>query len=563
MGIGLNRRQRLPDSLRGGDMSTPLTRSRFSISARGLVLFVLGLIAEGIVFAFALTRPALAWGLGTFLLIAALGVVAYVLVAFIPQKNAEKHSQEIERSFAEQCGALKDALDDLKKGDLVRTAGARGPLSTDFRVKVRSAVRALDGLVRQIQLNSVEVATAAQNVHETSSDLAAGGAEQAAAVVEITATMEELARTAAQIASNASNQAQLAGRAAAAGNEGAAAVEAALAGMEVVQERMQVIASRTEALGKRSREIYGILDLINEIAQETHILALNAAIEATAAGENGERFGVVAEEVRRLSDRSKESVGSVRTLLDDFSSSLRAAVIATEEGSKAATQALEQTTSASQAIEQLRDALTETADASREISQATQEQQTASDQVVLTVKDVREVIQRASEGLKELSNAADQLSQVALSIQLLTQAFRIDSPRSLKHILLNWAERLRGFTIHGEVVEGVLKELVAACPYVELAYVVDQRGAMVGFRVNTGLIGERELPEEIGIGKVYSDRPWFQGMLHGQESIVTPVYDSLLTHERCFTVATYIPDAQSSFDGILGVDINVRHWTHI
>ena len=230
---------------------------------------------------------------------------------------------------------------------------------------------------------------------------------------------------------------------------------------------------------------------------------------------------------------------------------------------KAATQALQQTTSAAQAIEQLRDALTETADASREISQATQEQQTASDQVVLTVKDVREVIQRASQGLKELSEAADELSQVALSIQLLTQAFRINSPRSLKHVLLGWAERLRGFTIHGEVVDGVLKELVSACPYVELAYVVDQRGAMVGFRVNAELISEQDLPDEIGIGKVYADRPWFQGMLHGQESIVTPVYSSLLTDERCFTVATYIPDAGSSFDGILGVDINVRHWTHI
>ncbi|NOZ79824.1 MAG: hypothetical protein GXP48_11730 [Acidobacteria bacterium] len=538
-------------------------KKRMSTSTLGLILFALGILAEGVVLEVALPDNTPPLAIGAFPLIAAVGLLAYVLAVFLPQRHEARRARDTEEFYVSQCAALQDALDDLRKGDLVRTVGDRLSMSPEFKKRVGAAVRALDGLIRQIQLSSVEVATAAQSILDTSSELAAGGSEQAAAVIEITATMEELARTAAQIASNASNQAQLAGRAAASGNEGAAAVDAALGGMEVVQERMQVIASRTEALGKRSREIYGILDLINEIAQETHILALNAAIEATAAGDSGERFGVVAEEVRRLAERSKESVGSVRTLLDDFSSSLRSAVIATEEGGKAATQALKQTAAAAQAIEQLRDALTETADASREISQATQEQQTASDQVVLTVKDVGEVIQRASQGLKELSGAADQLSQVALSIQLLTQAFRIASPRSLKHVLLGWAERLQGFTIHGEVVDGVLKELVTACPYVELAYVVDRRGAMVGFRINKELIAERELPDEIGIGKVYADRPWFQGVSHGLESIVTPVYSSLLTDERCFTVATSIPDAGSGFDGILGVDINVRHWTHI
>jgi len=535
-----------------------------SLSTRGLGIFAVVILAEGALLELALPRGAPAWAVAGFPVLVAVGLLAYALAVFVPQRSLERTSQEIQQSFERQRHALKEALEDLRTGDLVRTLKEREGMSPEFRAKVRAAVRALNGLIRQIQISSVDIATAAQQVLETSSELASGSSEQSAAVVEITATMEELARTAAQIAHNASVQADLAAKAEQSGDGGAAAVEAALAGMNVVQQKMEVIAARTDALGKRSREIYGVLDLINEIAQETHILALNAAIEAAAAGEKGERFGVVAEEVRRLAERSKESVESVRALVNDFSSSLRSAVVATEEGAKAATQALERTRAAAEAIEQLRGALGETARASREISLATEEQRTASDQVVVTVKEVAEVVQRASEGLKEFSGAANRLNQVALGIQLLTQSFRIDSPRSLKHVLLAWAERLRGFTSHGEVVDGVLKELIEQCPYVELAYVVDRRGAMVGFRTNEGLLGDREIPADVGVGKIYAERPWFQAMARGQESIVTPVYDSLLTGESCFTVATQVPEEKGEGGGgVLGIDVNVKHWTRI
>ena len=85
-----------------------------------------------------------------------------------------------------------------------------------------------------------------------------------------------------------------------------------------MQKRITAISQRADALGTRSKEIYRVLELITEIAQETHILSLNAAIEAVAAGADGRRFAVVAEEVRHLAHRSQESVDSVRGLLDEF-----------------------------------------------------------------------------------------------------------------------------------------------------------------------------------------------------------------------------------------------------
>src|SRR5690606_11880758 len=140
--------------------------------------------------------------------------------------------------------------------------------------------------------------------------------------------------------------------------------------------------------------------------------------------------------------RSRESVLSVRALHEEFVAAIRATVVATEEGTKEADEVLQQARAAEDSIEGLRSALSETARASREISLATKEQRTASDQVAVTIKEVREVIQRMAEGLRSFTVTAEQLNELALSIQLVTQSFRFDSPRSLKHVLQQHAGRL-------------------------------------------------------------------------------------------------------------------------
>jgi len=538
-------------------------RSVAEPSVLGLVLFVTAALSCGGLLEAVLPAGAPAWVVGGAPIAALIAIGLYVWLVYLPERRFRRSSLLVSESSSKQLATLRSSLAYLKAGDLVMAGASGHDLGRDFEMPVRAALKALDGLVRQIQTGSIEVAVAAQAVEETASDLASGSSEQAAGVVEITATMEELARTAGQIATNASAQAELSGQAERAGNDGAQAVEGALAGMEAVRERMEAIASRTDALGRRSREIYGVLDLISEIAQETHILALNAAIEASAAGEHGQRFAVVADEVRRLAERSRESVESVRSLLDEFSESLREAVVATEEGNKSAADVLGRSRAAAASIEELRGALTETAQASREISLATQQQRTASDQVVLTLKEVSEVIQRMAEGLKRFTASAEQLGKLGLSIQLLTQAFRIDSKRSLKQVLAQWSERLAGFSSHAEVAEGVLEELLREHSFLELLYVVDGRGSMVSFAVNQALAGEKELPGHVAVGQTYNDRPWFTGVTRHGHSAVTPVYDSLLTGEPCFTVATPVIGPDGDLEGVLGVDVNVRHWTRI
>ena len=502
------------------------------------------------------------WPFNAFLLVSAAAVALYVRVVYRSQQSLRERVESTEQRRGEIERALVTALDRLRDGDLVNCSDQSSSLPGRLAVSLANATNALDVLAQQIQGSSIEVASAANSVNEIASELASGSSEQAASVVEITAAMEELARTASQIADNASSQADLAQTAEESGNAGQGAVEEAVDGIEEVKKRISGIASRAEILGTRSKEIYRVLDLITEIAQETHILSLNAAIEAAAAGDHGRRFSVVAEEVRRLAQRSQESVDSVRNLLDEFAGSIRATVVATEEGSTEAGRVLERARSAASAIEDLRGASSDTARVAREISLATQQQNAASDEVVLTLKEVSQVVQRMADGLRHFTETADRLNRLGLVIQMLAQSFHLDSPHSLKHMAELWSREVRRRLGNWESIERLLEDLVHRQTYVECLYFFDGRRNQTALVVNRQIVGDREVPAAVRNGEGFAERPWYKAAVREGHTVLTPLFDSLLSGQPIFTAASPIYE-KGELEGVLGLDVNVDSWTKI
>jgi len=502
------------------------------------------------------------WLFNAYLLVAAATLALYVRVVYRSQQRlrervegAETRREGIERT-------LVRALDRLRDGDLVNCSEHAQSLPGRLAMALTNSTNALDVLAQQIQSSSIEVASAAASVNEIASELASGSSQQAASVVEITAAMEELARTASQIADNAAAQADLAQAAEESGTSGQAAVAEAVGGVEEVKKRISGIASRAEILGTRSKEIYRVLDLITEIAQETHILSLNAAIEAAAAGEHGRRFSVVAEEVRRLAQRSQESVESVRNLLDEFAGSIRTTVVATEEGSKEAGRVLERARAAAAAIEDLRGASSDTARVARETSLATQQQNAASDQVVLTLKEVSQVVQRMADSLRQFTETADRLNRLGLVIQMLAQSFHLDSAHSLKHMAETWAREVRRRLGNWEAIERLLEDLVHRTPYVECLYFFDGRRSQNALTVNRQLIGDREVPAAVRTGDGFADRPWYKAAVREGHTVLTPLFNSLLSGQPIFTAASPVYE-NGELAGVLGLDVNPDSWTKI
>ncbi len=196
---------------------------------------------------------------------------------------------------------------------------------------INQALRDKD--TQQIEL-AAELSAAAAEMSATSQQQASGATEQASAVAEVTSTIEELGYTSRQIAQSAEQVSDAASATMENLSQGQGAVDESVAAMERIKSKVQDVATRILALGERSQQIGEIIDLIDDISDETHLLSLNAAIEAAGAGEYGRRFAVVAAEVKNLANRTIAAAKDVKSVVAEIQSATSAAVMATEEGVK-------------------------------------------------------------------------------------------------------------------------------------------------------------------------------------------------------------------------------------
>jgi hypothetical protein len=223
---------------------------------------------------------------------------------------------------------------------------------------------------------------------------------------------------------------------------------------------------------------------------------------------------------------------------------------------------LERARAAAAAIEDLRGASSDTARVAREISLATQQQNAASDEVVLTLKEVSQVVQRMADSLKQFTETADRLNQLGLVIQMLAQSFHLASPHSLKHMAETWAREVRRRLGNWEAIERLLEELVRKQPYVECLYFFDGRRNQTALTINRQIVGDRETPAGVKTGEGFAERPWYKAAVREGQTILTPLFDSLLSGQPIFTAAAPIYE-RGELEGVLGLDVNVDSWTKI
>jgi methyl-accepting chemotaxis protein len=492
-----------------------------------------------------------------FLALGLLAIGGYYQFVFNPQLQAERRLARRKTAAGELDELLVGGLDHLRHGDLVGAAGAAHALPGEVGAALAATTSGLESLALQVQANAGQLAGASTEVNQLVSELASGSSQQAASVVEITAAMEELARSAGQIAESSARQADLAQRAEDSGDRGAEAVEGAVAGVASVRRRIERIAERAEALAARSKEIHRILDLITDIAHETHILSLNAAIESAAAGEHGARFALVADEVRRLAQRSGEAVESVRGLLEELAESIGATVAASERASAEATRVVERASSSATAIEDLRATASETAQAAREISAATQQQNAASGEIVLTLREAGQVVQRMASGLKVFADTSQRLSELGVGVQVLAQTYRLASAGSLKNEITGLAELVRPSLRNPYVLERQLVEILRQRPWAEAVTLCGEGELGQIEVVQKNLAGARDGGEK---GADPTRSPWYAAATRQEGPILSAAYDSPWSRSSLVTAAV----AAAGLDGgrfVLGLHVNLGLWT--
>jgi methyl-accepting chemotaxis protein len=283
----------------------------------------------------------------------------------------------------------------------------------------------LRGLIQELQHAGFQITSASTQVFSAAEEHASGSVQQAASIAQVTATMEELTDTAKQIAHSATAVEKIADDSAQAAHAGFASVNEALEAMEKIRRRVADISGKTLLLGERSQRISEVLNLIKDIAGEIHLLAVNAAIESAAAGEHGKRFAVVASEVRRLAERTRESAEEIKGIVGEIQSATNTSVLATEQGVKEVENGVSLATKARGSLEQILQMVDRTTQAIRQITFATQQQRSASEQIVQTMREVAEVTKQTAAGMKQSANSVTDLNILADQFKARIREFRL------------------------------------------------------------------------------------------------------------------------------------------
>jgi methyl-accepting chemotaxis protein len=230
------------------------------------------------------------------------------------------------------------------------------------------ATRLLIRLIRRLDESTSELADAVAFQLKGLKTAGAALAGQSTAVTQTTATVEELVATAGLIATNADAASSAASR-------------TELTMREMLQS-VEEIAGRARSLGKHSAQIGEILELITEIAEQTNLLALNAAIEAARAGDAGRGFGVVAAEVRKLAERSMDSVDAIHSIIGAVQEDTSTTIMATEDGARHAHEVSDLMTSTATMLEDAISATHQQKEAAEHLAVAMAQIRAAADEIV-------------------------------------------------------------------------------------------------------------------------------------------------------------------------------------
>ena len=296
-----------------------------------------------------------------------------------------------------------------------------GALAQTFRRMVEN----LREVNREIREGVNVLGSSASEILAATAQVASGAVETATAVSETTTTVEEVKQTSQVSSQKAKYVSESAQKAAQVSQAGKKAVEETIEGMSRIREQMESIAESILRLSEQSQAIGEIIAAVNDLAEQSNLLAVNAAIEAAKAGEQGKGFAVVAQEVKSLAEQSKQGTAQVRTILNEIQKATSAAVMATEQGSKAVAAGVKQSADAGESIRMLAESIAEAAQAAAQIAASSQQQLVGMDQVALAMDNIKQASVQNVAGTKQTETAAQNLHELGQRLKQTVERYKV------------------------------------------------------------------------------------------------------------------------------------------
>ncbi|QDU72107.1 methyl-accepting chemotaxis protein [Mucisphaera calidilacus] len=283
----------------------------------------------------------------------------------------------------------------------------------------------LQKLIGEVHETSRDVADASTQIAGASQQISSGVSNQNEQAGQISAATEEMSASILEVAQKAGEASSAATESGEIASSGRSIVDDMTHAMEQIRDAVSNGSQSVATLGQRGEQIGEIISVINDIADQTNLLALNAAIEAARAGEHGRGFAVVADEVRKLADRTTNATEEIEESIRAIQNETEVAVSRMNDGNERVGTGVEQAGQAGSSLEQIVTSAQNVAGMIQSIAAAAEQQSVASTQVSRSIESITATGQESSEAARHTSELANTLADRSETLKNLIERFKV------------------------------------------------------------------------------------------------------------------------------------------
>jgi len=348
----------------------------------------------------------------------------------VDEANAAKRATEESKAYLEhEVGSLLVAIDALAKGDFSNdiALSQQNDEIAKLRIQLGSMVQNLRRLLYQVKNTVTTVADTAEAISSAAEQVSVGVQHQARQTEQVSQAMDNMTETIAENSRNAVQTSEVAVKNGEIARRSSQIVAETVEKMNEIAHVVRQSASTIEQLGDSSAQIGEIVSVITEIADQTNLLALNAAIEAARAGEQGRGFAVVADEVRKLAERTAQATKQITAMIKSIQQESSGAVQAMQQGSEKVREGMDLVNKAGASLQEVLESSQGVLAMVQQIASASNQQTLTSEGIALNVEQISQVSSQSAAGVAEIARSASNLHRYTEQLEREIAQFTIDA----------------------------------------------------------------------------------------------------------------------------------------